>query len=144
MKNINPHLTLANIQLTSMSSGHNHSLAINYYCIVLYYIVLYCIALLCIALYCGIFYFIVACNMCDMWHVKHVTCNIFNMTIELYFAWASQKYMTHWVLGKIVCNLRFVTCNMCDMLHVKHVTCNIFIITIELYFAWAFQKYMIH
>ena len=73
-----------------------------------------------------------------------VTCNAFIKTIELYFTWAFQKYMTHGVFSKIVCNLIFVTCNMCDMLHVTHVTCKNFIMTIQLYFAWAFQKCMTH
>ena len=67
----------------------------------------------------------VTCNMCDMLHVKQVTCKIFIITIELYFAWAFQKYMTHGVFSKIVCNLIFVTCNMCDILHVTNVTCDI-------------------
>ena len=81
-----------------------------------------------------------------MWYVTFNTSYMqcFIKTIELYFAWAFQKYMTHGVFGKIVCNLIFVTCNMCHIWHVKHVTCKVFIMTIELYFAWAFQKYMTH
>ena len=74
-----------------------------------------------------------------MWHAM-----FFIVTIELYFAWAFHKYMTHWVFGIFFCKLMFVTCNMCYMWHVTHVICNIFIITIEMYWAWAFQKYMTH
>ena len=57
----------------------------------------------------------VTCNMCDMWHVTCVTCDVFIMTIELDFAQAFQKYITHGVFDKILCNFIFVTCNICDM-----------------------------
>ena len=64
----------------------------------------------------------VTCVTCDMKHMLHAT--FFTMTIELYFAWAFQKYITHWTFGKLVCKLIFlnVTYVTCDMLHMWHVT----------------------
>ncbi len=68
----------------------------------------------------------------------------FSMPIELDFAIAFQKHITHGVFGKIICNFIFVRYNICDMRHVTHVTCDIFSMTIELDFASAFQKYITH
>ena len=86
----------------------------------------------------------VTCNMFDMLHVTQVTCDIFNMIIDLDFPSSFQKYITHGVFGKILCILIFVTCTMCDMCHVTHVTYDIFNIIIELDFPSAFQKYITH